>query len=130
MKNIITKISFLILGLILIVSCTETKNPVYFDLKNNSAKSIYHGVSYLYPDTSLKNIKKEETFIISSGKVYPFVITGFTRNPTMQIFIFDADVIESTPWDTIVKYNKFLKRYQFTKAELEKMNWDIIYDGK
>jgi hypothetical protein len=48
----------------------------------------------------------------------------------MLLFIFDADVIEKTPWDTIVKYDMFLKRYQFTKDELEKMNWEIVYDGE
>ena len=45
----------------------------------------------------------------------------------MQIYIFDALVIEQTPWDTIVKYNKVLKRYQFTQTDLEKMNWEIKY---
>jgi hypothetical protein len=133
MKNIITKISFLILGLVLIVSCTETKNPVYFDIKNNTSKPIYNGFSYSYPDTRLKGIvnlpTKGTAYKIYPGKVEATPLSLFNYNSTMQVFIVDVDVIETTPWDTIVKYNKILKRYQFTQSELEKMNYEIIYDG-
>lgn len=135
MKNILKKIIFLTIGLSLITSCIPTKNIINYDLKNYSGKLIYYGYSFSYPDISLKGItefvpKKNSAYQIEPGRVQAQSLGDFVRNPTLQIFIFDSDVIEKTPWDTIVKYNMFLKRYQFTEAELAKMNYDIIYDGK
>jgi len=111
-------------------SC-EDNYQKYFDVINNSNKAIYIGRSFSYPDTSLKNIRDGNGPIdkSSSGARQTYKVSGFNRNPTLQIFIFDSDVIENTPWDTVVKYNMFLKRYLFTEAELEKMNYEIIYDG-
>jgi len=43
------------------------------------------------------------------------------------MFIFDAHTIETTPWDSIVKHNMILKRYQLTKTDMEKSNWTITY---
>jgi hypothetical protein len=133
MKNILKKIIFLSLGLGLIASCLPTNRIINYGLKNNSDKLIYYGYSFSYPDISLKSItefvpKKNSAYRIDPGRVQSQSLGYFVRNSTMQIFIFDADVIEKTPWDTIVKYNKFLKRYQFTQSELEKMNYEIIYD--
>lgn len=130
MKYILKILISLTIFLSLLACCSEGNYRKYFDLKNNSVKSIYHGVSYSYPDISLKSMKKEETFIIPPRDVYQLAVASFLRNPTIQVFIFDADVIENTPWDTIVKYNMVLKHYQFTERELEKMNWEIIYDEK
>lgn len=136
MKNILKKILFLSLGLGLIASCVlPTNRIINYDLKNNTNKLIYYGYSFSYPDISLKGIiefvpRINSAYQIAPGRVQAQSLGDFSRNSTMQIFIFDADVIEKTPWDTVVKYNMFLKRYQFTEAELQKMNWEIIYDGK
>lgn len=125
----INKTVLLFLIMLLLTSCNEIFPTIYFNLKNNSNKSIYNGVSHLYPDTSLKNLKRNEIFIISPDRVYPHRLDNFADNPTLQIFIFDANVIDNNPWDTIVKYNMYLKRYQFTRSELDKMNLEIVYDG-
>jgi hypothetical protein len=45
----------------------------------------------------------------------------------MQLFIFDADVIENEPKDSIIAHYKVLKRYHFTKSDLQKVNWTITY---
>ena len=51
----------------------------------------------------------------------------FNAIPFVQYFIIDENVYTSTPWDSICKYNKVMKRYQFTKEELERMNWTVTY---
>ena len=91
--------------------------------------TIYYGLSYSQTDFSLKGID----FVPgangnTSHKLEPNKnnLAG-VGSSIMQVYIFDSDVIENEPWDTIVKYNKFLKRYQFTQSELEKMNWEINY---
>jgi hypothetical protein len=132
MKNILKNILFLVFGLSLIACVSEKDNPRNFNIKNNSSKTIYYGLSYSQTDFSLKGID----FVPGANGNVSHKIKTNEQNTArvgssiMQVYIFDSDVIESTPWDTIVKYNKFLKRYQFTQSELEKMNWEVIYDGK
>jgi hypothetical protein len=132
MKSILRTVILLTFGLGLIACCSESSCQKYFNIKNNSAKSIYHGLSYSQTDFSLKSIDfvpgangNTSLKIKSNGNDLARV-----GSSTMQVYIFDADVIENTPWDTIVKYNMVLKRYQFTESELEQKDWEIIYDGK
>lgn len=131
MKNTIKKLILLTLSLNIVHSCIPTNNIVNFDLKNNTSKLIYNGFSYSFPDTSLKKISNvpNKGYRIFPGQAQATTLGLFSYNPTLQIFIFDADVIEKTPWDTIVKYNMVLKRFQFTESELQKMGYKIIYDG-
>ena len=123
------KIVLLVLGLSLFSCILESKYPRNFNIKNNSSMTIYYGLSYSQTDFSLKGID----FVPgangnTSHKLEPNKnnLAG-VGSSIMQVYIFDSDVIENEPWDTIVKYNKFLKRYQFTQSELEKMNWEINY---
>lgn len=129
MKNILTLMIQLFFGFCLISCFSEKQNPKYFNLINNESKSVYYRVSNSHPNINLYGLEPSPTkaFIINSGKSYSIPIGGFALNPVMQIFIFDEDVIKNNPWDSIVKYNMFLKRYQFTKSELESKNWEIIY---
>lgn len=130
-NKIMKKTLFLTLVFSLFAFSCEDNYQKYFDVINNSNKALYIGRSFSYPDTSLKNIRNGKGPIDKSslGARQTYKVSGFNRNPTLQVFIFDSNVIENTPWDTVVKYNMFLKRYQFTEAELEKMNYEIIYDG-
>lgn len=133
MKTLLIKLFFLTIVSILTISCVEIMDRRYFDVKNNTSKLIYWSTSYSYPNTSLKSIEnvpsKNTAYKVYPGKIESFTMGIFSYNPTAQVFIFDADVIENIPWDTIVKYNMFLKRYQFTESELKKMNYELIYDG-
>ncbi len=45
----------------------------------------------------------------------------------LSIFIFDAKVIETIPWDTIKKNFLILRKYSLTKAQLDSANWIINY---
>jgi len=105
----------------------------YIYLINSSDKAVFYGLSYAYPDTSLKKIEDAPgnngsiAYKINVGKQTTLPAASFAYNPTMQLFIFDADVIENTPWDSIVAYNMVLKRYQFTESDMEKANWTINY---
>lgn len=131
MKNIFKKIVFLTLVFSLFAFSCENDCIKYFDVKNNSNRTIYYGLSYSQTDFTLKGID----FIpgVNGNKSHKMTpgASNLARvgSSIIQVYIFDSDIIENTPWDTIVKYNMFLKRYQFTEAELEKMNYEIIYDG-
>lgn len=131
MKSTLKKLIFLTIALNLIACSTESQCQRYFNIINNSSKPIYHGLAYGYTDASLNNID----FVPGANGNTSLKIEPNKNNlarvgsSTMQVFIFDADVIEKTHWDTIVKYNLVLKHYQFTRNDLERMDCEIIYDG-
>jgi hypothetical protein len=114
-------------------SCHHEDEPTHLKIKNSSNFAIYYGVSYSYPDTALNKIgnipyyKGNTTQKINANDsifVRTIILAG---NTTLQMFIFDADVIEKNPWDSIVAHHMVLKRYQFTVSDVEKSNWTITY---
>jgi hypothetical protein len=46
---------------------------------------------------------------------------------TLSVFIFDAQVLENTPWDTVKAKYIILKRYDLSLDDLNKLNWTITY---
>jgi hypothetical protein len=126
------KISFLACIGIIYVSC-HVDHDIKFDIINSSNSSIYYAFSFAYPDTNLSLID----FVPYSGGNETLKILAhdgktegrgiFDLNPTTLVFIFDANTIETTPWDSIVKHYLVLKRYQLTKVDMEKNNWTISY---
>jgi hypothetical protein len=113
-------------------SCHKEEHR-YIYLKNNSSKSIYYGISYSYPDTSLQKIEDVPgrngniSHEIISGDQETLLAADFAVNSTMQLFIFNADVIEKNTWDSIVTHHMVLKRYQYTESDMGKANWTITY---
>lgn len=102
-------------------------------VKNNSSKTIYYGLSYSYPDTSLEKIDDVPgnngsiAYRINFGDQGTLAAKNFAYNPTMQMFILDAAVVEEVPWDSIVAHYLVLKRYQFTEQDMKTHNWTIAY---
>jgi len=126
----------LILVLIVVVcSANCCNNEAYREIyiHNKSDKTIYYGVGYSYPDTNLIQINAipghngNISHRIEKGKQGVLMAAQFSLNPTLQLFIFDADTIETTPWDSIVKHYTVLKHYKFTRSDMEKNNWTITY---
>jgi hypothetical protein len=133
MKNRINLFTLLIIFVSLtFYNCPELQHR-YIYIKNNSDKPIYSGLSYSYPDTSLKKISQVPgnngniSHKISTGEQSILPADNFAYNTTMQVFIFDADIIEKQPWDSIMAHYWVLKRYQITESNMEKANWTITY---
>ncbi len=105
----------------------------YIYLKNSSGNTIYYGLSYTYPDTSINKISQVPgnngsiAHKIPSGGQSTLPAASFAYNPTMQLFIFDSNTIENTLWDSIVARRMVLKRYQFTESDVQQINWTITY---
>ena len=133
MKNILKTTISLIIVLSMISSCREVIPRKNFSFKNNSSKTIYYGESYSFPDTSLTKIEnlsiKNLAYRIPPGEIESIPLSVFHYNTTIQEFIIDSNILDTTPWDTIVKYNMVLKRIQFTESEVEQKDWEIIYNG-
>ena len=112
-------------------SCHHLDYPRHFKIKNNSNTSIFY--AYSYPDTSLAKInnipysnENQTHNIIAKDSLYEGT-NVLELNPICLMFIFNANTIETTPWDSIVKHYTVLKRYQLTKSDMEKSNWTITY---
>lgn len=108
-------------------------------LINNSDISVYSFISYDYPDTSLNfqrtivdpfqgyapahstnYIPNNETTCLESGFRY--------NGQKMSIFLFDAQVVKSTPWSVVRQNYLVYKRLDFTLDELRSMDFKIEFD--
>ncbi len=131
MKRILQTVFVIILfGL---ESCHYDDTPTHFKIINASNISIYYAFSYSYPDTSISKIENIPYYngnktakINFKGNVYVRLI-ALGSNKTIQLFIFDADVVENNPWDSIKIHNNVLKRYQFSESDLKNWDWIIEY---
>jgi hypothetical protein len=135
MKNMINNLILLTMFVSLSASSCNNKEELhrYIYLKNSTSKTIYYGLSYSYPDTSINKIEDVPgnngsiAYKVTSGEQTTLPAASFAYNPTMQVFIFDANTIEYTPWDSIIAHHMVLKRYQFTESDIGKDNWTITY---
>jgi hypothetical protein len=110
--------------------------------KNTTADTLYVVSSFQYPDTS--------TFV---GIPNPVLDPNFTKvlpnesntqvlwgrdcleldfkfsipSDTIMIYVFDAEVLEETPWDTVKANYLVLKRCDLSLEDLQRMNWTINY---
>jgi hypothetical protein len=45
----------------------------------------------------------------------------------LTVFIFDAALVDSTPWPQIRQNYQILKRYEYTLEELQALNRELVY---
>lgn len=45
----------------------------------------------------------------------------------LRIFIFNASIVDNTPWETVKKNYMILKRYDLSFHDLDSLNWTITY---
>lgn len=104
---------------------------------NNSNKAIYFGASTRYPDTL--TLYPNPTFDAVNYKVegnssktdedrscYEDIVKA-TSQGILMYYIYDANTLQTVPWDTIVKNYMILKRYDLTLKDLQDKNWVISY---
>jgi hypothetical protein len=100
---------------------------------NNSDNSIYFYLSFSYPDTALYlNTTNNAYFKIEkhSHKIeqYRRCLEGdYSYTPKIMCFIYDAQTIESTSWDSVKTKYLVLKRYDLTLQNFDSTNWTITY---
>jgi hypothetical protein len=83
--------------------CSNTGKTIYFDVESNSTYNIITGDSYSGWDNNLKLL----TILIFDGELY--------------------DKYWQQPCDTIRKYVPVLHTYRLTLADLQQMNWTVVY---
>jgi hypothetical protein len=112
----------------------EKHNSILF--KNNSDKDLYVHGKFEYPDTSIDFsnpvLSGEYYKVISHSTNDPLEITDtyegrFIQYDTLMVFVFDAETLENTPWDTITANYIILMRFDLSLEDLKRLNWTITY---
>ena len=115
-------------------SCRHENCHHRITINNNSNKSIYY-YDGSYPDTILpyySHFKSGDVFNIEKFSSKDVLSNGcieglFYNFKKISFTLFDAQTIDTTPWDTVrVKY-LILKRYDLSLEDLQRMNWTITY---
>lgn len=107
---------------------------------NNSQKEIYISPGS-YPDTSFyykfpnpnrnPNIYRVKPGERNGNGLWDWDCYEYNiAHNYVIIYVFDAEVLETIPWDTIGKYYMVLKTYHPTLEEMENNNWTITYTGE
>ncbi len=108
--------------------------------KNNSNLKLYvMGQDITYPDTSITFgdlTKTGSTQIVNPNSTNVSALEiqstweqrlNHPTQDTLMVFVFDAQVLETTPWDTVKANYLVLKRYDLSLQDLESVKWEITY---
>jgi hypothetical protein len=135
----LTRTALLLITSCILLSSTCYKEPVSscreLTINNNSDKPIYTLYSLDYPDTSLNfqsprinpNAKRIEAH--SKQKIdpkYGGCLGTNLRVPGVQklsIFVFDAQLVESTPWSQVRQNYLVQKRWDLSQDDLDNNNY-------
>ena len=120
---------------IICCSCRHETCHHRITINNNSNKSIYYYNGSQYPDTILtfySQFKSGDVFSIekfsSKDALYNGCIEGILYQfKKISFTLFDAQTIDTTPWDTVRAKYLILKRYDLSLEDLQRMNWTITY---
>jgi hypothetical protein len=111
-------------------------------INNKSSQPIYYAIGNGYPDTLIPGYPPLPNPALSPSdhEVMPFSMHGIALNGTWEsfysdiypsdklvFFVFDANTLETTNWDTVRARYRILKRYDLTLDSIRKMNWVLTY---
>jgi hypothetical protein len=99
-------------------------------------KNIYVDAQINHPDTSIGSYNpsfSKENFKVKAHSEKRLISHSWeqdvirAQSDTLMIFMYDAQVLETTPWDTVKANYLVLKRYDLSLDDLIRMNWTITY---
>jgi hypothetical protein len=149
--SIMKKVS-LLFGLVILLICTasrcqdkESENcHTAIGFSNNSTKNLYvRGMHYIprYPFASevgyihstvnerykVKSGEQSNRKAMSSSGCHEDRFDDDYYSDTFIVYIFDAAVVENTPWEIVARDYLVLKRYDLTLEDLQRLDWKITY---
>ena len=140
MNNII----LIIITLLFNQACGNKDEPCHKTINfiNNTEGTLYVTSSYEYPDTmSLRNQpnpildpnftkvlpNEKNTKVLWSRDCIESAFKSLIPSDTMMVYIFDAQILETTSWDDVTKNYMVLKRFDLSLLDLTKKDWTITY---
>ena len=143
------RISFLVIIIICLICvanhCKREDCHKRIIFINNSQKEIYvSGGGTMYPDTLnfhmwfSNPIRHPDFYRVKSGEIMYNAVGPRNRDCLEKavgqgrifIYVFDAEILATVPWDSIGKNYMVLKTYHPSIEEMERSNWTIIYTGE
>jgi hypothetical protein len=137
------KILMLTISCIILISSTCQRDDAghysIMFLNNSNLRLYVYGTSITYPDTTIQFQDLTEggsKFIVNPNSSNETALAIRTMwevrldhpiQDTLMVFVFNAEVLESTPWDTVKANYIVLKRYDLSLEDLQDMDWKIIY---
>jgi hypothetical protein len=141
MKTTKSVLLFLLSGFLLSSKCYKEDPPMHCTLQlyNNTDKAVYVLLSYDYPDTSLNfQNPRVNPYTIHIGahskgwvKATPYLdcfdghYDGRRPVEKVSVFVFDAALIDATPWNQVRQNYLVLKRFDLSKNDLINNNYTI-----
>jgi hypothetical protein len=122
-------------------NCNRENCHKVINFINNSSKEVYiHGGNYpdtlfygLFPNPNLNpnifRVKSGESNNNAAGVRHRCHDASVAQGRVF-VYVFDAQVLATVPWDTIGKHYMVLKTYHPTLEEMESSNWTITYTGE
>jgi hypothetical protein len=141
-----TKLIYPLLSIMLLGTTCEENHECHKSIMivNNSSQAIYVQGETHYPDTLYFGhysglTSNPEIFKVQSNSssneplqrrdCYEDIFNYGVEIPSgiLMVYIFDAEVLESTPWSTVVNDYMVLKRFDLSLQNLKDSNWTITY---
>lgn len=143
MKETMRAIS-IVLVIFLVSRCDDRKNcHKTIAIVNRTDRDIYVQGQRAYPDTlsmvhTTSPVSNAYYFKVAAHETSDRPLanrdcwesdfgTALLPSDTLMIFIFDADVVENTSWESVTNDYMVLKRYDLSLEDLERMDWMISY---
>jgi len=125
------KLLIIIFVFFIISACDEPISKI--TIVNHTGYDIYCYPSTLYPDTSIAQISISRLTALSTYSVLAHqtkelggaaycdqnIWDGYVKKDTLIIFVFEKQIIDSKPFDTIIKYDLLHSKYLYTFEELQ-----------
>jgi hypothetical protein len=143
----INLIILMITSLFICLACGDKEKDCHktITFKNATADTLYVVSSYRYPDTltfvgipdpildpnfTMVLPNEDNTQVLWSSDCIESAFESLIPSRTLMIYVFDAKVLEENSWETVKTNYIVLKRYDLSLADLESLNWSIIYESK
>ena len=133
-----TSITIILTFLLISGTCGKKDQDLHDNITfiNQSNKVLFICGDWEYPDTLINFGNPllagdfNKVYANSSGdplKIRYSFESMFKRVDKLTVFVFDAHILETTPWGTVKSMYLILKRYELTLQDLNNMNWTITY---
>lgn len=104
-------------------------------LKNNTDKTLYVDwttdtlFSYirLYDEMNIVMPNTTDARAFSTRGCFENKFEYQSLTGVISLFVLDNEVLKTVPRNEIIKNNMYLRRYDVTLEDLQRMNWTIVY---
>lgn len=139
--NILLWLSVLLL---LVCNCERENENCHKTITfiNKTESTLYVTSAYEYPDTMAfrtgpnpildpnftKVLPKEtNTQVLWSRDCIELAFKDLIPSDTLMIYVFDGQILDTTPWDIVKENHLVLKRYDLSLKDLRRLGWIITY---